>query len=95
MKPLFHILAALLLLAAPGLASAQLAPIDTTGGRYYRPVFANVTVTSNVAYGSATTYLGTTQQLLLGRLPAHRRHREAPAAYHFCAPGRLPGRLAH
>ena len=65
MKPLFRILAALLLLAAPGLASAQLAPIDTTGGRYYRPVFANVTVTSNVAYGSATTYNGTTQQLLL------------------------------
>ncbi|TDN39768.1 hypothetical protein E4631_09175 [Hymenobacter sp. UV11] len=65
MKPLFRILATLLLLAAPSLASAQLAPIDTTGGRYYRPVFAAVTVTKDVAYGAATTYLGTTQQLLL------------------------------
>lgn len=54
-----------LLLAAPQLAQAQLAPIDTARGRYYQPVFANVTVTSNVAYGSATTYTGTTQQQLL------------------------------
>jgi para-nitrobenzyl esterase len=65
MKLLFRFLAVLLLLAAPGLATAQLAPIDTSGGRYYRPVFANVTVTSNVVYGSATTFGGTTQQLLM------------------------------
>jgi para-nitrobenzyl esterase len=65
MKPLFRFLAGLLLLALPGLASAQLAPIDTSGGRYYRPVFANVTVTSNVAYGSASTFSGSTQPLLM------------------------------
>ena len=44
---------------------AQLAPIDTTRGRYYQPIFAGVTVTSNVTYGSATTYTGTTQTLLM------------------------------
>ncbi|WP_223651999.1 alpha/beta hydrolase [Hymenobacter psoromatis] len=65
MKSLFRLLSALLLLAGPGRALAQVAPPDTTGGRYYQPIFTNVTVTSNVAYGSATTYLGATQQLLL------------------------------
>ena len=50
MKSPFHFLLALLMLAGPGRPRPQLAPIDTTGGRYYRPVFANVTVTSNVAY---------------------------------------------
>ncbi|MVN76543.1 carboxylesterase family protein [Hymenobacter sp. HMF4947] len=64
MKIIFLFLA-VLLLAAPHVAQAQLAPIDTTGGRYYRPVFANVTVTSDVVYGSATTYTGTAQQLLM------------------------------
>ena len=54
-----------LLLALPRLTAAQLAPIDTTGGRYYRPVFASVTVVSNVAYGSATTFAGTTQTLVM------------------------------
>jgi para-nitrobenzyl esterase len=65
MKLLLRFLTALLLLAAPGLAAAQLAPIDTSGGRYYRPVFANVTVASNVVYGSATTFSGATQQLVM------------------------------
>ena len=65
MKSLFRLLSALLLLAGPGRALAQLAAPDTTGGRYYQPVFTGVTVTSGVAYGSATTYTGATQQLLL------------------------------
>jgi len=52
------------LLAGPLAASAQTA-IDTTGGRYYRPVFPAVTVASNVAYGSAVTYQGATQTLLM------------------------------
>ncbi|MGY3091369.1 acetyl esterase/lipase [Hymenobacter sp. UYAg731] len=63
MKTLFLFLAALLLTAARG-ASAQ-AVIDTTGGRYYRPVFANVTVTSGVAYGAAVNSAGANQTLLL------------------------------
>jgi para-nitrobenzyl esterase len=63
MKALFLFLA--LCLAGPRLVLAQLAPIDTTGGRYYQPVFAGVTVTSNVVYGSATTFLGATQPLLM------------------------------
>ena len=54
-----------LLLVLLGLAPAAQAQIDTTGGRYYRPIFANVTVTPNVIYGSATTYTGTTQTLLM------------------------------
>ncbi|MFD1467293.1 carboxylesterase family protein [Hymenobacter caeli] len=56
------LLLALLLLAAAGPAAAQ---IDTTRARYYQPVFANVDVTSGVAYGSATTYTGSTQSLLM------------------------------
>lgn len=56
---------ALLLLAAPYFAVAQLAPIDTARGHYYQPVFSAVTVTSNVPYGAATTYLNATQQLLM------------------------------
>ena len=64
MKPLLYALL-ILLLAAPGRAAAQLAPIDTTGGRYYQPVFANVTVTRDVPYGAAPKYDGTTQQLVM------------------------------
>ncbi|MDB5267268.1 MAG: hypothetical protein JWP58_308 [Hymenobacter sp.] len=63
MKRLLPFLAALLLMAAHG-ASAQ-AVIDTTGGRYYRPVFANVTVTSGVAYGAAVNSVGTNQTLTM------------------------------
>ncbi|GAA4503781.1 hypothetical protein GCM10023172_29250 [Hymenobacter ginsengisoli] len=65
MKALFRFLAVLGLLASPGLASAQLAPIDTTGGRYYQPVFANVTVTSGVAYATAPSYTGAAQVLTM------------------------------
>ena len=48
-----------------GLGPAAQAQIDTTGGRYYRPIFANVTVTPDVVYGSAATHQGTTQTLLM------------------------------
>ena len=65
MKLLLRILAACCLLAAPGLASAQLAPIDTTGGRFYQPVFANVTVTSGVPYAAVTSYAGAAQSLTM------------------------------
>jgi para-nitrobenzyl esterase len=63
MKALLLLLA--LFATVPRLAWAQLAPIDTTGGRYYQPVFAGVTVTSNVVYGSANTFLGAAQSLLM------------------------------
>ena len=56
------LLVLLLLLAGGHVASAQ---IDTTRARYYQPVFPNVTVTSGVAYGSAVTFAGTTQTLLM------------------------------
>ncbi|MDJ0366081.1 carboxylesterase family protein [Hymenobacter sp. H14-R3] len=65
MNPLLRLFLMLFLLGCAGRAAAQLAPIDTTGGRYYQPVFAGVTVTSNVVYGSATTFAGTTQQLAM------------------------------
>ena len=65
MKLLFRILGILLVLAGPGRARAQVASPDTTGGRYYQPVFTDVQVTSNIPYGAAPTYTGATQQLLL------------------------------
>jgi dienelactone hydrolase len=51
-----------MLIIAPASASAQ---VDTTGGRYYRPIFPNVTISLGVTYGSAVTFSGTTQQLLM------------------------------
>ncbi|MCC3159979.1 alpha/beta hydrolase [Hymenobacter sp. 15J16-1T3B] len=56
-----------LLLTVLGLLLLQTAwaQIDTTGGRYRRPLFAQVTVTRGVAFGSATNIAGTTQNLLL------------------------------
>ncbi|WP_022821997.1 alpha/beta hydrolase [Hymenobacter norwichensis] len=63
MKNLFQrLLITVALLAATLSASAQ---IDTTGGRYYQPVFPNVTISLNVAYGSAVTFSGATQQLFM------------------------------
>lgn len=59
MKKLFFLL---LLLTFAHLASAQ---IDTTSGRYYRPIFANVTNTSSVVYGSDVNSAGTMQQLVM------------------------------
>ena len=53
----------LLLVLGTGPAARAQAPIDTTAGRYYQPVFPNVTVTSGVAFGSAADYTGATQTL--------------------------------
>lgn len=53
-----------LLLAVIQVANAQ-GVIDTTGGRYYRPVFSNVTVVSGVAFGAAVNSVGTNQTLLM------------------------------
>ena len=61
MKVLF-LLALLLSLAGSPAAQAQ---VDTTQARYYQPIFPVVTVTSGVAYGSAVTFSGLTQTLLL------------------------------
>ncbi|MBD2713945.1 carboxylesterase family protein [Microvirga sp. STR05] len=55
----------LVLLAWLGLQVAASAQIDTTRGRYYQPVFSNVTVTSGVVYGSAINFLGTAQPLAM------------------------------
>jgi hypothetical protein len=63
MKTPLLFLVALLLLGSRA-ASAQTA-IDTTGARYYQPVFPNVTVTSGVQFGSAVNSAGTTQTLLM------------------------------
>ena len=52
MKALF-LFALALLLAGLHPAAAQ---VDTTRGRYYQPIFQNVTVTSNVTYGAAADY---------------------------------------
>ena len=60
----YTLLVLLLAFSACQTAFAQ-SPIDTTGGRYYRPIFPNVTVASGVAYGSAVTYTGATQALLM------------------------------
>lgn len=59
MKHLFTVLALLLLTS---LAEAQ-TRIDTTGGRYHRPIFTNVTRTSDVTYGSDIDFLGSPQIL--------------------------------
>lgn len=63
MKKLFLLLAAVLLMA-PLAASAQ-AVIDTTGGRYYRPLFPAVTVASGVTFGAAVNSAGANQTLLM------------------------------
>ncbi|HEX8330899.1 MAG TPA: alpha/beta hydrolase fold domain-containing protein [Hymenobacter sp.] len=58
--PLTFLLALLLV----GLQSAS-AQIDTTGGRYYRPIFPNVTETLGVAFGQAVNLVGNNQTLLM------------------------------
>ncbi|MDO7884515.1 alpha/beta hydrolase [Hymenobacter cheonanensis] len=65
MRLLFRLLTSCCLLAGAVPALAQLAPVDTTGGRYYQPVFAAVSTTSGVAYATATTYLGVAQTLTM------------------------------
>jgi len=54
-----------LLLASAGPALAQLAPIDTTGGRYYQPIYTGVSVTGGVVYATAPTFNGTAQTLTM------------------------------
>ncbi|HEX8506827.1 MAG TPA: alpha/beta hydrolase, partial [Hymenobacter sp.] len=61
MKTFFLLLVAVV---AAGLHPAS-AQIDTTGGRYYRPIFPNVTITLGVAYGAATNLAGVNQTLLM------------------------------
>ncbi|GAA4350519.1 hypothetical protein GCM10023185_08310 [Hymenobacter saemangeumensis] len=54
-----------MLVFGAGAAALAQTPIDTTGGRYYQPIFPGVTVTQGVVYGSAVTFSGATQQLLM------------------------------
>jgi acetyl esterase/lipase len=54
----------LLVFSAWQTASAQ-TPIDTTGGRFFQPIFPNVTVTPGVNYGSAVDFAGVTRPLLM------------------------------
>ena len=63
MKTFFLLLAALLLTGAHA-ASAQTV-IDTTGGRYYRPIFPAVTVAAGVAFGAAVNSAGANQTLFM------------------------------
>ena len=65
MNLFLRFLTSCLLLAGAGPALAQLAPIDTTGGRYYQPVFTGVSVTGGVAYATAPTFNGTAQALTM------------------------------
>ncbi|MBO2012881.1 carboxylesterase family protein [Hymenobacter negativus] len=58
------LLSLLLVLASWQVAFAQTV-IDTTGGRYYRPIFSNVTVASGVTYGAAVTSAGVNQALTM------------------------------
>ena len=62
MKP---VLLFLLLVLAFGRAASAQSVIDTTGGRYYRPIFPNVTVTSGVTYGAAVNSAGVNQTLVM------------------------------
>ena len=57
-----NVLFAILLLSLSSLAQTL---IDTSGGRYWNPLFPNVTVTSNVLYGSATNVNNAVQNLSL------------------------------
>ncbi|MBD2724689.1 alpha/beta hydrolase fold domain-containing protein [Hymenobacter armeniacus] len=60
------LLLALALLLGTRLPAAAQTPIDTTGGRYFQPVFPGVTVTSGVVYGNTTNpVFGTALPLLM------------------------------
>ncbi|MEW6468538.1 MAG: T9SS type A sorting domain-containing protein [Bacteroidota bacterium] len=63
MKKPLQLLVLLLCISAINSLRAQLIPIDTSGGRYWEPVFSSVTVTSNVTFGSATNINNSTQVL--------------------------------
>jgi hypothetical protein len=58
-----HVFTLLILLFLSQFAQAQ-SRIDTTGGRYYKPLFSTVTRTT-VAYGSSVNYLGNAASLSL------------------------------
>ncbi|MBO2012880.1 T9SS type A sorting domain-containing protein [Hymenobacter negativus] len=58
------LLLALFLMLGFGQRAAAQVPIDTTGGRYFQPIFPNVTMTPSVVYGSAVGIFGT-QSLLM------------------------------
>lgn len=47
------------------LTSASMAQFDTTGGMYYNAVYASATKTSDIVYGSNTTYTGSTVSLTM------------------------------
>jgi acetyl esterase/lipase len=59
------LLLALLLLSGLGYTAAAQTSIDTTGGRYFQPIFAGVSVTSGVQYGTAVNFLGQSQALVM------------------------------
>ncbi|WP_201987590.1 alpha/beta hydrolase fold domain-containing protein [Hymenobacter rubidus] len=50
------LLLVVLLVLSLGRAAWAQTPIDTTGGRYFKPIFSGVTVTQNVQYGSAVPF---------------------------------------
>ncbi|MBF9143183.1 alpha/beta hydrolase fold domain-containing protein [Hymenobacter properus] len=58
------LLVLLLVLGTWQRAAAQ-TPIDTTGGRYFRPIFPTVTVTTGVVYGNTTNPVFNTAMPLL------------------------------
>ncbi|TGE09886.1 alpha/beta hydrolase fold domain-containing protein [Hymenobacter fodinae] len=58
-----HVFTLLLLLSLTQFSQAQ-SRIDTTGGRYYKPLFSTVARTT-VAYGSSVNYLGNAASLSL------------------------------
>ncbi|MCB2406925.1 alpha/beta hydrolase fold domain-containing protein [Hymenobacter lucidus] len=62
MKRLFLALLLLSSVLTMPLARAQ-ALIDTTRGRYHQPIFPAITTRTDVVFGSATTYSGSTQTL--------------------------------
>ena len=63
MRLRFLFLIAALVLAGTARAQAP-AVFDTTGGRYQRPIFPNVTVTRGVTFGAAPRFSGANQTLL-------------------------------
>ncbi len=55
----------LTVVAAPRAAAQNFPAPDTSGGRYYQPIFAGTTVTPNIVYGNAPSFQGVSQPLLL------------------------------
>jgi hypothetical protein len=59
------LLPAFLLISILSVSAQTLIPIDTSGRRYYDTVFTNVTVITNINYGSNVNINNSTQQLAL------------------------------